>query len=114
MRQPLDEWNIMEAQELSSAACVFHILFSPSQGHSINKAVRNPKSLEGAWDTFEKDPRRWQPPLNKLSRDFRATNRHKVRRIDNEDLAQTGVAFIGFASEAVNEKKVSSRRVSIP
>jgi hypothetical protein len=63
------------------------------------------EAKEGAWDAFEKDPRRWRPPLNKLPRDFRATNRRKVRRIDNEDLAQTWMAFIGFASEAVNEKK---------
>ena len=33
-------------------------------------------------------------------------NSRKDRRIDNEDLAQTWLAFIGFANEAVNEKSV--------
>ncbi len=63
------------------------------------------EAKEGAWDAFEKDPKRWRPSLNKQPKDFRATNRRKVRRVDNEDLAQTWLAFIGFAYEAVNEKK---------
>ncbi len=63
------------------------------------------EAKEGAWDAFEKDYKRWRPSLSKHPRDFRAINRRKVRRIDNEDLAQTWLAFIGFASEAVNEKK---------
>jgi len=63
------------------------------------------EAKEGAWDAFEKDPKRWRPSLNKSPRDFRLTNRRKVRRVDNEDLAQTWLAFIGFAYEAVNDKK---------
>jgi hypothetical protein len=63
------------------------------------------EAKEGAWDAFEKDPKRWRPLLNKQPRDFRAINRRKVRRVDNEDLAQTWLAFIGFSSEAANEKK---------
>lgn len=63
------------------------------------------EAKEGAWDAFEKDPKRWRPSLNKQPKDFRATNRRKVRRVDNEDLAQTWLAFIGFAYEAVNDKK---------
>lgn len=63
------------------------------------------EAKEGAWDAYEKDPKRWRPSLNKLPKDFRPTNSRKVRRIDNEDLAQTWLAFIGFASEAANEKK---------
>jgi hypothetical protein len=63
------------------------------------------EAKEGAWDAFENDPKRWRPSLKKPPKDFRATNRRKVRRVDNEELAQTWLAFIGFASEAVNEKK---------
>lgn len=63
------------------------------------------EAKEGAWDAFEQDPKRWRPSLNKQPKDFRATNRRKVRRVDNEDLAQTWLAFIGFAYEAVNDKK---------
>ena len=63
------------------------------------------EAKEGAWDAFEKDPKRWRPSLRKQPKDFRATNRRKVRRVDNEDLAQTWLAFIGFAYEAVNDKK---------
>jgi len=63
------------------------------------------EAKEGAWDAFEKDPKRWRPSLNKQPKDFRATSRRKVRRVDNEDLAQTWLAFIGFAYEAVSDKK---------
>lgn len=62
------------------------------------------EAKEGAWDAFEKDSKRWRPVLYKQPKDFRATRR-KVRRVDNEDLAQTWLAFIGFAYEAVNDKK---------
>lgn len=64
------------------------------------------EAKEGAWDAFEKDYKRWRPLLNKQPKDFRATNRRKIRRVDNEDLAQTWLAFMGFASDAVNEKRV--------
>ena len=63
------------------------------------------EAKEGAWDAFEKDPKRWRPSLNKQPKEFRVTDRRKVRRVDNEDLAQTWLAFIGFANEAVNDKK---------
>ena len=62
------------------------------------------EAKEGAWDAFDKDHRRWRPTLNKIPKDFR-TDRRKVRRIDNAVLAQTWLAFIGFSSESINEKK---------
>ncbi len=62
------------------------------------------EAKEGAWDAFDKDPKRWRPTLSKRSKDFR-TERRKVRRVDNANLAQTWLAFIGFAFESVNEKK---------
>jgi len=63
------------------------------------------QAKEGAWDAFVSDPKRWRPDLHKRPKDFRFINSRKNRRIDNEDLAQTWLAFIGFANEAVNEKK---------
>lgn len=63
------------------------------------------QAKEGAWDAFAKDPKRWRPNLSKRPRDFQVTDRRKIRRVDNEDLAQAWLAFIGFAPEAANEKK---------
>ncbi len=63
------------------------------------------QAKEGAWDAFVSDPKRWRPDLHKRPKDFRFINSRKDRRIDNEDLAQAWLAFIGFANEAVNEKK---------
>ena len=63
------------------------------------------EAKEGAWDAFVSDPKRWRPDLNKRPRDFRFTNSRRDRRIENEELAQSWLAFIGLASEAVNEKK---------
>jgi hypothetical protein len=63
------------------------------------------EAKEGAWDAFSGDHARWRPRLNKHPRDFRVPNSRKERRLDNEDLAQTWLAFIGLASEAVNQKK---------
>lgn len=63
------------------------------------------EAKEGAWDAFAKDPKRWRPALTKRPRDFQVVNGRKVRRVDNEDLAQAWLAFVGFALEAANEKK---------
>ena len=63
------------------------------------------EAKQGAWDAFDKDNRRWRPDLKKRSQDFRVTNGRKIRRIDNERLAQVWLAFIGFSPEAVNRKK---------
>src|SRR5207249_695048 len=62
------------------------------------------EAKEGAWDAFENDWKRWRPNLGKQPKDFRTKGR-RVRRIDNQELAQTWLAFIGFANEAVNDKK---------
>lgn len=61
------------------------------------------EAKQGAWDAFEKDPRRWRPNLNKRPRDFQGEHK-KTRKIDNERLAQTWLSFIGFAPEAINRK----------
>lgn len=46
------------------------------------------EAKEGAWDAFADDHRRWRPNLKKQPKDFR-TDRRKIRRLDNADLAQT-------------------------
>lgn len=63
------------------------------------------EAKEGAWDAFESDYKRWRPDLHKRPKDFRVSTGRKERRIDNEYLAQTWLAFIGFADEAISEKK---------
>jgi hypothetical protein len=63
------------------------------------------EAKEGAWDAFERDHRRWRPTLNKQPKEFQIPNSRKYRRLDNENLAQTWLGFIGFSPEAVNEKK---------
>ncbi|MBZ0292973.1 MAG: AIPR family protein [Anaerolineae bacterium] len=62
------------------------------------------EAKQGAWDAFEKDAKRWRPNLNKRPKDFQGEGR-KVRRIDNERLAQTWLSLIGFSPEAINRKK---------
>ena len=63
------------------------------------------EAKEGAWDAYSKDPKRWRPALHKSAKDFKVSGRNKVKRIDNEQLAQTWLSFIGFSHEAVNDKK---------
>ncbi|MCP4199312.1 MAG: hypothetical protein GY762_19375 [Proteobacteria bacterium] len=62
------------------------------------------QAKEGGWDAFNKDHRRWRPPLNKTPKDFRISAR-KIRKVDNVDLAQCWLAFIGYSFVAWNNKK---------
>jgi hypothetical protein len=57
---------------------------------------------EGAWDAFSNDHRRWRPSLNKSPKDFKYKG--KIRKVDNHDLAQTWLSFIGFSYTASEEK----------
>jgi hypothetical protein len=62
------------------------------------------ENKQGAWDAFSNGGhKRWRPPLNKNPKDFKSGR--KVRRVDNWELAQNWLAFVGFATEAANEKK---------
>ena len=63
------------------------------------------EAKEGAWDAYEKDHKRWRPSLNKHPKEFRVQNKGKVKKVDNEELAQTWLAFIGYSSEAVNDRR---------
>ena len=63
---------------------------------------------QGAWDAFSADPGRWRTLQNKKPQHFRASEcpgRPKYKRVDNEDLAQTWLAFIGFSRDAANLKR---------
>jgi hypothetical protein len=62
---------------------------------------------QGAWDAFATDPKRWSTLNQKRKSDFLINPKHlgsKARTVDNESIAQTWLAFIGFSEEAVHEK----------
>ncbi|WP_066640188.1 AIPR family protein [Desulfolucanica intricata] len=62
---------------------------------------------QGAWEAFAMDPKRWRTLPNKRKADFLANPkdlRSKARVVDNESIAQTWMAFIGFSDIAVHEK----------
>lgn len=61
------------------------------------------EAKEGAWNAFEKDPKRWRPSLGRNTRDFKVGN--KIKKVDNLLLAQTWLSFIGCSSTAAEEKQ---------
>jgi hypothetical protein len=63
---------------------------------------------QGAWEAFVADPRRWRSLHNKTKGHFQTqggNGRPRVRKIDNELVAQTWLSFIGFSAEAVHSKR---------
>jgi hypothetical protein len=60
------------------------------------------EAKEGAWNAFEKDPKRWRPSLNKTAKEFKYKN--KLRKVDNLELAQRWLSFIGCSYTAANER----------
>lgn len=58
---------------------------------------------EGAWNAFDKDPKRWRPSLNKSSKEFK-THTGKIRSADNLELAQRWLSFIGCSATAAEER----------
>ncbi len=64
------------------------------------------EAKQGAWDAFSSDPKRWRPDLKKRKQDFLVPGgRKRARRINNEQLAQIWLAFIGFAGEAADNRR---------
>lgn len=59
---------------------------------------------EGAWSAFSSDARGWKS-LGGKRPDFFKTRANGYRKIDNGDIAQNWLAFIGFSTEAINEKR---------
>ncbi len=58
---------------------------------------------QGAWDAFSADPNRWRSISNYKRKHFLSDNQ-KIRKIDNQAIAQTWLSFIGFSDEAVHKK----------
>jgi len=65
---------------------------------------------QGAWDAFAADPRRWRTLHGVIKSNFQVSakggGRPRVRRVDNEVLAQAWLSFIGFCEEAVHSKRL--------
>lgn len=62
---------------------------------------------QSAWEAFASEPRRWRSLPNRNRDDFqiKGAGRSRVRRVDNEDLAQSWLAFIGFSEDANHAKR---------
>jgi len=58
---------------------------------------------QGAWAAFKSDPRLWKTLPRKKISDFQVGRRY--RTVDNEDLAQCWLAFLGFSEEAVHNRR---------
>lgn len=61
------------------------------------------ESKQGAWDAFRKDEKSWRPRVNRSAASFRGKQGYK--KLDNHDLAQDWLAFLGFAEKAANDRK---------
>lgn len=63
---------------------------------------------QGAWDAFSKEPKRWRTLDGFNKSQFKAggnSPRAKYRTLDNLEVAQAWLSFIGFSDEAVHEKR---------
>ena len=63
---------------------------------------------DGAWEAFRSDPGRWRSLPNKRPVHFQysaGAGRPRERRVDNEVLAQSWLAFIGMSNQAVHQKR---------
>ncbi len=59
---------------------------------------------EGAWTAFSSDARGWKS-LGGKKPDYFKSRSNGYKKIDNADIAQNWLAFIGFSTEAINEKR---------
>ena len=64
---------------------------------------------QGAWDAFTPDPGRWRSLPNRKPKHFQYSSpgpgAPRQRRVDNEVLAQSWLAFIGLSNQAVHQKR---------
>lgn len=58
---------------------------------------------EGAWNAFSSDPKRWSTLPNRKPTDFKHSR--LIRKVDNEEIAQSWLSFIGFSEQAVDQKR---------
>ena len=59
---------------------------------------------QGAWDAFKADPKAWRGMNGKKPEHFQAKGR-QFRVVDNDIIGQNWLAFIGFSTEAINDKR---------
>lgn len=59
---------------------------------------------QGAWDAFKADPRAWRGLNGKRPESFNASGK-RYRVVDNDLVGQNWLAFIGYSTEAINEKR---------
>jgi hypothetical protein len=60
---------------------------------------------QGAWDAFKADPKGWRGLDGKRRDAFQIQGGNRYRVVDNDEMAQNWLAFIGFSTEAINEKR---------
>lgn len=63
---------------------------------------------QGAWEAFSADPKRWRTLTNTPKGKFQysgGAGRKRIRKLDNEELAQTWLSLIGFSDDAVHNKR---------
>jgi hypothetical protein len=60
------------------------------------------EAKDGAWNAFERNHKTWRPSLSKIPQDFK--HKSKVRKVDNLELAQTWLSFIGCSYTASEER----------
>lgn len=94
--------NTMEPRNLKSNSpeqIVYEKLFSELGWFYSRK--------QGSWEAFIADPKRWRTLPDSKKADFTvkaSNNKIRYKKVDNEDLAQTWMAFVGFSNIAVHEK----------
>ena len=57
---------------------------------------------EGAWNAFKADPSRWST-INRKPLHF--AKGRVIKKVDNEDIAQAWLAFIGYSEQAMTQKR---------
>jgi hypothetical protein len=62
------------------------------------------EAKEGAWNAYEENPKNWRPYLNKNKNYFKY-NKKKIRKVDNLEIAQTWLSFVGCSSTAAEERQ---------
>jgi AIPR protein len=60
---------------------------------------------EGAWKAYVSDSSLWGSLRGKKVGDFKSKNTGQVRNIDNLEMAQAWLSFIGFSNEAIHFKR---------
>jgi hypothetical protein len=92
--------NPMQARNLRSndpEQAVFEKLFADLNWFYERK--------EGAWKAYRSDSNLWGSLRGKKVSDFRSSKPGLVKNIDNLEMAQAWLSFIGFSNEAIHNKR---------